>query len=408
MSRPHVIVAGAGIGGLTTALALLRAGIDVDVYEQAPELNELGAGVQVSANGTRVLYGLGLADALERTGTASTGKEVRLWNTGQTWPLVDLGETSVQRYGFPYLTLHRADFQNVLAEAVRAEKPNAIHLGARCEGAIEDENGAALLLAGAERIAGDVVIGADGIHSRVRQSLFGEDRAEFTGCMVWRGLLPRERVSPRYRSGGVLWVGPGAHIMQYPVRGGELFNFFGLVERTDWKSDRWNERGTIEECAADYRGWHADVQEMIAGIVVPFKWALILREPLLRWSVGRVTLLGDACHSTLPLLAQGANMAIEDAALVSRCILEWPDDIEAALRVYEAARLPRANKVVRVSAAQLAGFNSRSLANAAEAEAHIAREFTVERVEERYTWLYAYDATTVPIAHTDVLQPELV
>ncbi len=407
MPSPHVIVAGAGIGGLTTALALLRAGIDVDVYEQTPELNELGAGVQTSANGTRVLYGLGLADALESIGTESTGKVVRLWNTGQTWPLVDLGDTSVQRYGFPYLTLHRADFQNVLAKAVRAEKADAIHLGARCEGAVEDEHGAALLLAG-ERIAGDVVIGADGIHSRVRQSLFGEDRAKFTGCMVWRGLLPRDHVEPRYRSGGVLWVGPGAHIMQYPVRGGELFNFFGLVERSDWTSDRWNERGTIEECAADFSGWHADVQKMIAGIEVPFKWALILREPLPRWSVGRITLLGDACHSTLPLLAQGANMAIEDAALITRCILSWPDDIEAALRVYEAARLPRANKVVRISAAQLAAVNSRSLANAAEAEEHIAREFTLEKVEQRYTWLYEYDATTVPIAYTDVLEPELV
>lgn len=397
MTKPHVLIAGAGVGGLTTALALLQAGFDVDVYEQAPELNELGAGVQVSANGTRVLYELGLQDALTRIGTESSGKEVRLWNTGQTWPLVDFGDTSVERYGFPYLTLHRADFQGVLAAAVRARKPDAIHVGKRCEGMTVSPAGVTLELVGGERVSGDVLVGADGIHSQIRQTLFGGERAQFTGFMVWRGLVPRDHVNPRFRSRGVLWIGPGAHIMHYPLRQGEVFNFFGLVERGDWTSDRWNERGTIPECLVDFAGWHQDVHDMISGIEVPFKWALIDREPLSRWSVGRVTLLGDSCHSTLPLLAQGANMAIEDACVFVRCLRAFPDDVEGALAAYEAARRPRANTVVRVSADQMHRFNSRSLADAVSAEAHIAREFTEAKIKERYDWLYTYDATTTPI-----------
>lgn len=214
--------------------------------------------------------------------------------------------------------------------------------------------------------------------------------------MAWRGLVPRTHVNEKFRTGGVFWLGPGAHIVHYPVRGGELFNFIGMVDRDDWHSDRWNERGTTEECLRDFVGWHDDVHEMIRNIEVPFKWALIVREPLERWSGDRATLLGDAPHSTLPLLAQGANMAIEDGYVFARCLDRY-GDAATAFRAYENARLERTTNVVRISAAQVERVHSSSLSDAASAEAHIARDFTEERVKERYDWLYEYDAVSTPL-----------
>lgn len=215
--------------------------------------------------------------------------------------------------------------------------------------------------------------------------------------LAWRGLVPRANVNGAFRTGGVFWLGPGAHIVHYPVRGGELFNFIGMVDRDDWRSDRWNERGTIDECAGDFPGPHDDVHEMIRNIEMPFKWALIVREPLAGWSVGRVTLLGDAAHSTLPLLAQGANMAIEDGFVLARCLEQFAGDLDLALRAYEASRLPRTTKVVRISAAQVKRVHSDALSDAEAAEAYIAQEFTEERVRERYDWLYEYDAVAGPL-----------
>lgn len=392
-----VLIAGAGIGGLTAALALLGRGFDVEVLEQAEELREIGAGLQIAANGTRVLIGLGLEEALSRVAVVPVGKEVRLWNTSRTWKLFDLGEDSIRRFGAPYWMVHRGDLHRVLLDAVESARPGAVVRGARVVG-VRDAGGRPVLdLADGRVVEGDIVIGADGIHSAVRRTLFGEDRPVFTGLLAWRGVVPTADLpADLTRLVGTNWIGPGGHVVTYPLRSGRLLNFVGLVERDDWRAESWTDPGTREECAADFPGWHPLVHAIIERIPTPYKWALLGREPLPRWSEGSISLLGDAAHPTLPALAQGANMAIEDGVVLARCLAESADG-PTALRRYEAARLDRTAAIVRGSADNMRRFHNPLLADPVEGAAYIDREWQPERVRTRYDWLFEYDAWTVPI-----------
>ncbi len=393
---PRILIAGAGIGGLTAALAMLEAGFAVEVFEQAPELREIGAGLQLSANATRVLHALGLADELAAIAWVPRGKEIRLWNSGETWPLFDLGPISVEHYGFPYYMLHRADLHTVLAAAVRHREPKAIRLDARCAGFEQDSGGVRLHLAGGESVSGDALVGADGIHSDIRRALFGPDTPRFTGCMAWRGTIPVDRLPKGLlRPVGTNWVGPGGHIVHYFVRRGELVNFVGVRERADWTIESWTAAGTVDECLADFAGWHADVLTLIRNVDVPFKWALMDREPMARWGIGRVSLLGDACHPMLPFLAQGAAMAIEDAYVLAACLKARIDDVAAALTEYVDARRDRTARAVRGSAANTAIFHDPLLADCHAAARFVAENWHLDRVKARYEWLFNYDATTV-------------
>jgi salicylate hydroxylase len=388
-----LLVAGAGIGGLTAALAALRKGIDVEVYEQAHELKEVGAGVQLSANGTRVLYELGVGEALKALSCEATGKEIHLWNTGETWKLFDLGKVSVERYGYPYLTVYRPDLLGVLAAAVGRER---IHLGARCVGITQHAERVELHLENQSSVAGDALVGADGVHSRIRQALFGADQPSFTGIIAWRGIVPMERL-PRHlhRMVGHNWVGPGGHVVHYPLRAGKVMNFVGALERSDWQVESWSARGTTQELAADFAGWHDDVQALIRGIPAPHKWALMVRAPMPRWTVGRVTLLGDACHSMLPFLAQGAVMALEDGLVLARCLAALP--VPQALARYEGARRERTRRAVEGSADNIGRFHNRALADPAGARAYLEREWAGQNVASRYEWLFTYDAANAPL-----------
>lgn len=391
----RVLIAGAGIGGLTAALAALRQGHEVEVYEQASELKEVGAGVQLSANGTRVLYALGVGEELKSLSCEATGKEIRLWNTGETWKLFDLGKVSIERYGFPYFTVYRPDLLDVLARAVRRLKADAIHLGRKCVGFTQTDGEVRLDLEDGTTATGDALIGADGVHSTIRQTLFGADKPQFSGIIAWRGIIPMERLPARMeRRVGVNWIGPGGHVVHYPLRGGAVLNFVGALERTDWQIESWSARGTTEELAADYRGWHEDIQTLIRNIPVPHKWALMVRPPMPRWTVGRVTLLGDACHSMVPFLAQGAVMAMEDGLILARALTELDGDVASRLARYEEARRERTRRAVEGSADNIARFHDRALADPVGARQYVEREWAGHNVASRYEWLFRYDALT--------------
>jgi salicylate hydroxylase len=397
-STPRVLIAGAGIGGLTAALALLRRGIDVDLYEQAHELREVGAGVQISPNGSRVLYALGVGEEIQRLSCEPAGKEVRLWNTGRTWKLFDLGADATMRYGSPYFTVYRADLHLALAAAVRRAKPDAIHLNARCESFTQTDQSVTVRLESGEEVTGTALVGADGVHSRIRGTLFGQDSPTFSGIMAWRGVIPIERLPERLRRPvGTNWIGPGGHIISYPLRRGELMNFAGYVERSDWLVESWSVQGTTEEYANDFKGWHEDIHAHIRNIDTPYKWALLVRAPLERWTVGRVTLLGDACHPTLPFLAQGAVMALEDGLILGRALEKHGDDIAGGLAAYEEARRERTNRVVRGSSENTKRFHNPLLNDPAEAEKYVDREWAGDKIRDRYEWLFTYDATRVPV-----------
>jgi salicylate hydroxylase len=397
-SAGKIVVIGGGIGGLAAALALLRQGVEVEVYEQANELKEVGAGVQIGANGTRVLHALDLRGPLERSQVIPAGKEARLWNTGQSWKTLDLGAISVERYGSPHITMHRGDLHAVLVDAIRAIRPDAVQLGQKCLQLKQDHASVEVRFESGRIVQAALVVGADGIHSRVREALFGKDSAQFTGCVAWRGLVPMHRL-PRHlaRNTATSWLGPAGHVLHYPVRRGELMNFVGFVERTDWKIESWTVAGTIEELAHDFGGWHSDVHEIIRNIDIPYKWALWVRPPMQRWSVGRVSLLGDACHPTLPFLGQGAVMALEDAYVLAGCLKKYAADHATAFARYENARGERTAAVVRAAAETRKRAFDHALADADGVAAYLAREWEQGPVMARYDKVYAYDATSVAI-----------
>jgi salicylate hydroxylase len=393
----RIAIAGAGVAGLTTALALLQQGFKVDVFEQASQLGELGAGLQISPNGSRVLQALGLEAALKTCVSQAQGKEIRMWNTGQRWKLFDLGEDCLARFGAPYWMVHRGDLHRVLVEAFNARSDRPVRLNARVVKARSTEAGVTFELNDGSQHRAEGLLAADGVHSVLREQLLGQDKAQFTGLLAWRGLVPMERLSAHLQAQvGTNWVGPGAHVITYPVRGGQLMNVVGIIEREGWRSESWTERGTHAELLQDFGHWHADVCELMSAIEQPFKWALLGRAPQTGWAQGRVCLLGDAAHPTLPFLAQGANMAIEDAAVMARCLALDASPAQAFVR-FEKLRWQRTADIVNRSRDNAQRFHNPQLSDPAKAVDYVSSEWEPEKVRRRYDWMFAYDPLKVPL-----------
>ncbi len=343
----RILIAGGGIGGLTAALCLAKAGFEVALFEQAAEFGEVGAGIQLSPNCTRVLHHLGLERALRACAFLPEGTEFRAWKSGKVIGASTLGSAVRDRYGFPYYHIHRGDLLRVLAEA--AERSPAIELNTACAvTGFEQDGRVRVAVGGAGGITGGAVhegyalIGADGIHSTVRAQLFGEAAPRFTGNVAWRALVPSERLpAGLVRPMSTAWWGPHKHFVHYYLRSGTLVNCVCVVEKTGWEVESWTERGDFEELKRDFQGWHEDIQTLIDNTDRNslHKWALHDRAPMASWSEGAVTLLGDACHPTLPFMAQGAAMAIEDAAVLAGCLAA--DAVPAGLKRYENLRRKR-------------------------------------------------------------------
>ncbi len=342
----HIIVAGAGLGGLTLALCLARVGFRVTVLEQAKVLGEVGAGVQISANGARVLYHLGLADALNRVAFRPESGEMRHWQTGETLSSRPLGQASEQDFGFPYFHLHRADFHSILATELRDVISVDLHLDHKVTEFDQTETGVRVSTEGGANFSGDVLVGCDGIHSAIREQLFGPDAPRFTGCVAWRATVPVDILPPGHvRPVASNWIGQGGHFVHYYVRRGELVNCVGVMERGAWQAESWSSAGAITEFINDFAGWHEDLQILMQAAENCFQWGLFDRDPMPQWGDGRVTLLGDACHPMLPFMAQGAVMAIEDAYTLAQCLAANESNLPGALSHYEALRKERTTVV---------------------------------------------------------------
>jgi salicylate hydroxylase len=392
-----VIIAGAGIAGLAAALALRRRGVAVVVLEQAAQLREVGAGLQIAPNGSRVLQALGLSAAVEAVACEAAAKEVRLWNTGRRWPLFDLGADARARFGAPYWMLHRGDLHQVLCTACEAAAPGALLTGVRVQQVQTLGDTVRVTAADGRVFEADLMVAADGVHSAQRRAAFGEGAASFTGLMAWRGVVPVARLAADLRRPvGVNWVGPGGHVITYPVRRGELLNVVAIVEKPAWRGESWSDAGTHDEVHADLAGWHPELHQLIDAMDTPFRWALLNRPPLADWVSGRSVLIGDAAHPTLPFLAQGANMALEDALLLARCLTEL-DDAPVALARFVALRRPRTTRIVQGAADNTHRFHNPLLADPATAADYIDREWEPSRVRQRYDWLFEHDATRLPL-----------
>jgi len=396
--RPfRIALVGSGIGGLSAALSLRQAGFDVQVYEQAPELTEVGGGINMGPNAVRILYRLGLRDALEREAVRPLGTHQRRWQDGRTLQRAPLNPLCEQLYGAPHLTVHRADLLSVIAGAF---PPERLHLGHRVVGLGDKGDHVEAWFDNGARINADVLVAADGINSTVRAALFGEEAARFAGCVAYRGLVPVERIAHLgLEIGTQSWVGPGGHFVHYFVSRGRLLNFVGWTEHDTWNREDWTDRATIARALAAFEGWHPQVRQIIAAAETCFIWALFDRDPLPRWSVGRTTLLGDACHPMYPFMGQGAAQAIEDGATLAACLGTGnPDDPAEALQRYERLRLPRVTRVQEMSRANKIRFHLPDGPAQQARDAEWAR--ASDRSPEALRWLHGFEAGVLDQAET--------
>ena len=366
-----IAIIGAGLGGLTAAIALRRAGHEVVVHEQAPVLGDVGAGITITPNAWKGLASLGLADRLNAEADEVPQQAIRAHDSGAAILSIARGPTTRETYGAPYVMLHRADLHALLADAAGRD---TIVL----DSAVADVN----------TVDADAVIAADGLKSVVRSTVFGNPPAGFTGHVAWRGLVPAEALPPEAATpGSTVWAGPGRIFVRYPVRRGALINLVGLTRTNDWVAEGWSNRVSMADWLAQYDGWHDDVTDSIRATSNDSRiaWGLFAREPLPTIVSERVALLGDAAHPMLPFMGQGAAMAIEDGVIIGRVFAETSTVAEAFAR-YEAVRKPRTDFI-----------QTQSALGADRLQFEVARTGLPPAETEDSLGIFHYDPSTAPL-----------
>jgi salicylate hydroxylase len=387
-SLPRVAIVGGGIGGVAAAAFLRRAGLSAVVYEQAAVLREVGAGLVLAPNAVRLLRRLGVMSQLaDRAVPLDVGWEFRRWEDGRILSAEDLATACERLYGERTYTVHRADLHRAIVSAVPA---GTVRLGKRCADVSVRGGKAVLAFTDGTRAEADVVVGADGVHSAVRAAVTDPSPPRYSGICAFRAIVPADR-APGFsrRRAQTLWIGPGRHLVHYPVCGGAAVNLVAFAPAGDYTVESWSATAAAEEFLAEFAGWDRRLQDLIRQAGAPGRWALLDRDPLTRWSRGPVTLLGDAAHPMFPFFAQGAAQAIEDAAVLARC-LAGETHAERALRRYESLRAGRTTRLQRVSHAR-ARVNH--LPDGAE---QVARDQALADADPlaESAWIYAYDPET--------------
>ncbi len=385
----HVVIAGAGIGGLTAAIALAVDGHSVDLLEQAPALGAIGAGVTLAPNAMRVFSHLGLQEAICATGVEPKRQRAQHWSDGRVLLALERGNTMRDLYGAPYIYIHRVDLHRVLIEAIQATGRVKLHLGAIACGSTLTPSGAAIILADGTTMAGDIVIGADGLKSAIR-SAFDETTPHFTGHIAWRAVIPVQgAILEDLASYPGMHLGPGKMVVRYPVRAGQMLNMVFFARETGWAEEGWAIPGKVAELRALFGEWAPQIGHIIDAIdeTTLNKWAIFARRPLASFvRDGRIALLGDAAHAMTPFLGQGASTAVEDALILARCLHAEPENA-AALARYDAARRERCSFI-----------QTESNANADRLQGEESDVFGMKNLRNEETLgLFSYDASSVEV-----------
>jgi salicylate hydroxylase len=343
--RLTIGINGGGIGGLAAAIALRAAGHDVEIYEQASSFQRIGADINLTPNAVRALGGLGVVEALRETAARPTHRISRMWDTGKETSRLEMADAAERQYGAPQLTIHRADLLNSLRVQLPAE---VIKLGRRVETVGSAGGRPTIQLAEDAERSFDAIVGADGIHSVTRTALFGPEHPQFTGLVSYRAVIDRSRLSIPNLDAFTKWWGPTPEfqIVTFPLNSGRETFVFATTPQSDWREESWTMQGDVEELRRAYAGFHPEARALLDACETVTKSALYIRDPLPQWSVGQVTLLGDACHPMVPFMAQGACMAIEDAVVLGRTLQGVDEtEIESALALYENTRKSRTARV---------------------------------------------------------------